>query len=148
MIKKYIVSLVVIISLIAFSSIEDVPITKRVKISELVFIGTIDSMKYAPNSDDKYEFPFDTAYIKIQEILLDKSPMIDSTSTYVNLIMLKDGPLCFKNREYGIWILNTYDNYSNFQVRFPSDFQEIDKVNEIRKIISKLRNEEKNNTRK
>ena len=147
----------------------------RIKTSELVIIGVLDSINYKAIdiTSDKERFPgtyLDIGFIKIRKILHNKLADLDTTMK-IPIVMssVKDkwvssGDISYEKGRDGIWILNKedkiklfteyyLDNLKNndslyrilntrkielFSASYPKDFQKIDLLDSILKIIDSL----------
>ena len=153
--RKHVFFIALILTLSGLARVLPPPTADRVKSAGLVIIGVIDSIKYAPHTDDIHKFQSDTAFIKIKEILLDKSTRIASTSTYANLIMpsirnrmTSSNEIRYKLNQSGIWILQIfYVKYSLFSAPYPGDFLQMDYEDKVRRIILELEQDESEKTK-
>ena len=123
----------------------------RIKESELVIIGELDSIKYlgvelklADRYKDKPPRYEDIGFINIKQILYNSFDDLDSTKNIpISMSSVKDewwtsGDLSYDIGQNGIWVLDKKAKDSVFTARYPRDFQPIDSLEYVIGIIKKL----------
>ncbi|HQO10170.1 MAG TPA: hypothetical protein PLP37_08690 [Clostridiales bacterium] len=130
-----------------FASFIYISLEDRIKASELVIIGKIDSLKAnAIDVTQKNGFPntfLNIAYIKIHKILSSKLSGIDTLNT-IPLVMYSikgkavSGLIIHKIGKYGIWILDKQDKDKLFSSKsFLNNHQNIDSLLKVLDIDKK-----------